>query len=132
MNMNIATHKDTGSPPRSGEDRDEVARRAYQLWEAGGRPAGRDLEFWLQAEAELHFARRSRSPKTGVSRDGPAHESPEASAPSPQPDRTEQSERRKRHAMLAVSSEGPHGPKLAGSKSRPGGSAALRRFATEP
>jgi hypothetical protein len=30
----------------------EVANRAYRLWESAGRPHGRDLEFWVQAEAE--------------------------------------------------------------------------------
>jgi hypothetical protein len=33
-----------------------VANRAYQLWEQAGRPHGRDLEFWIQAEAEVHAA----------------------------------------------------------------------------
>ncbi|RZN16386.1 DUF2934 domain-containing protein [Bradyrhizobium sp. Leo121] len=27
--------------------------RAHELWEQHGRPTGRDLEFWLQAEREL-------------------------------------------------------------------------------
>ncbi|WP_223970421.1 DUF2934 domain-containing protein [Bradyrhizobium sp. RD5-C2] len=27
--------------------------RARQLWEEAGRPAGRDLDFWLRAEREL-------------------------------------------------------------------------------
>ena len=31
----------------------EIALRAYQLWEAGGRQPGRDQQYWLQAEAEL-------------------------------------------------------------------------------
>ena len=30
-----------------------VSRLAYQLWENAGRPAGRDLEFWLAAEAKV-------------------------------------------------------------------------------
>ena len=30
-----------------------IASRAYQLWEAAGRPTERDLEFWLLAEQEL-------------------------------------------------------------------------------
>jgi hypothetical protein len=30
-----------------------IRRRAYARWEAAGRPAGRDLEFWLDAEAEF-------------------------------------------------------------------------------
>jgi len=36
--------------------RDAIAVRAYQLWESAGRPSGRDLEHWLQAEAELNAA----------------------------------------------------------------------------
>lgn len=35
-------------------DRDiEVARCAYSIWERAGRPDGRALEHWLQAEAEF-------------------------------------------------------------------------------
>jgi hypothetical protein len=34
-------------------EHDEIADRAYQLWEERGRPEGRDLEFWLEAEAEI-------------------------------------------------------------------------------
>jgi hypothetical protein len=36
----------------SSSRRSQIAARAYQLWEQAGRPAGRDLEFWLQAERE--------------------------------------------------------------------------------
>jgi len=32
---------------------DMVRARARELWELEGRPAGRDLDFWLQAEREL-------------------------------------------------------------------------------
>lgn len=32
-------------------DREDIARHAYRLWENHGRPEGRDLEFWLAAEA---------------------------------------------------------------------------------
>jgi hypothetical protein len=32
---------------------DDVARRAYQLYEARGGEPGRDIEDWLQAEREL-------------------------------------------------------------------------------
>ncbi|MGY4400795.1 DUF2934 domain-containing protein [Bradyrhizobium sp. USDA 3315] len=31
----------------------EVRARAHELWVQHGRPSGRDLEFWLQAEREL-------------------------------------------------------------------------------
>ena len=33
--------------------RQEIEARARELWEQNGCPAGRDLEFWLQAEAEI-------------------------------------------------------------------------------
>ncbi len=35
---------------------EQIARLAEQLWSEAGPPVGRDLEFWLKAEAE--FARR--------------------------------------------------------------------------
>jgi hypothetical protein len=31
----------------------EIARLAFSYWEKAGRPRGRDLEFWLQAESQL-------------------------------------------------------------------------------
>jgi hypothetical protein len=31
----------------------EIAKRAYALWELEGHPAGRDVDHWLAAEAEL-------------------------------------------------------------------------------
>jgi hypothetical protein len=30
-----------------------ISARAHELWELHGRPSGRDLEFWLQAESEI-------------------------------------------------------------------------------
>ncbi len=33
--------------------RDDIALLAYQMWEKNGRPAGQDLQFWLQAEHSL-------------------------------------------------------------------------------
>ena len=32
---------------------DQLRNRAYQIWERKGRPQGRDLEHWLEAEREL-------------------------------------------------------------------------------
>jgi len=32
---------------------DQLRIRAYQIWERKGRPQGRDLEHWLEAEREL-------------------------------------------------------------------------------
>ena len=33
--------------------KEDIKARARELWEQNGRPPGRDLEFWLQAEAEI-------------------------------------------------------------------------------
>ncbi len=32
---------------------DEIAAYAYKLWEAEGRPDGKDVDHWLQAKAHL-------------------------------------------------------------------------------
>jgi hypothetical protein len=42
----------------------EIARRAYTMWELEGRPAGRDLEHWLRAEAEFETTRHVQSQAT--------------------------------------------------------------------
>jgi hypothetical protein len=34
--------------------RSQVRARAYELWEEAGRPLGRDVEFWLEAERQLN------------------------------------------------------------------------------
>jgi hypothetical protein len=33
--------------------KEEIKARAWELWDKNGRPEGRDLEFWLQAETEI-------------------------------------------------------------------------------
>ena len=40
----------------------EIRLRSYLLWEAEGRPEGRDLEFWFLAKAQLDVESRSPSP----------------------------------------------------------------------
>ena len=35
-----------------------IGTRAQEIWEQNGRPSGRDLEFWLQAEAEIGERKR--------------------------------------------------------------------------
>ena len=32
---------------------DEIAKRAYELWEKAGKPEGRETEHWFQAEQEI-------------------------------------------------------------------------------
>jgi len=42
------------NPLRNGKPSEEDIRlRAYQKWEAAGRPGGDGMRFWLQAEQEL-------------------------------------------------------------------------------
>jgi hypothetical protein len=55
---------------------DEIARYAYHLWEAEGRPHGRDLEYWLQAEAHLKAHREYEKRVLQ-----PAQKSPESPVP---------------------------------------------------
>jgi hypothetical protein len=52
--------KDTVSQPatpapstKKGQTQDRIARRAYELYEQGGRQEGRALEDWLKAERQL-------------------------------------------------------------------------------
>jgi heme oxygenase len=51
---------------------DEISRRAYEIFVARGRPHGRDVEHWLEAEAQLkavipaRTARRVNRPGTST------------------------------------------------------------------
>ena len=38
----------------AGRIKQEITVRAREIWEQNGRPVGRDLEFWLQAESEIN------------------------------------------------------------------------------
>lgn len=40
----------------------EIRIRSYLLWEAEGRPQGRDMEFWFCAQAQLEAESRAPSP----------------------------------------------------------------------
>jgi hypothetical protein len=59
-------------PPSSlsKNERLEIAERAYELWTAAAHPTGQDMEFWLQAEAELAAAKYRRSRKASASEQG--------------------------------------------------------------
>jgi len=39
----------------------EISVRSYLLWEAEGRPHGRDMEFWFLAKAQLEIESRAPS-----------------------------------------------------------------------
>jgi len=46
---------------KSKQAREHIERCAYLIWEREGRPAGRALEHWVRAEAELLAKGRRRS-----------------------------------------------------------------------
>ena len=51
--------------------RGRIEERAYSLWESDGRPEGRALDYWLQAEQEIlaqSEAGEARSPQEGTKR----------------------------------------------------------------
>ena len=37
----------------SGVLREEVEKKAYHIWEAEGKPSGKDWDIWLRAEKEV-------------------------------------------------------------------------------
>ncbi len=40
--------------PKPADDREKIAKRAYELYEQRGRQDGHETEDWLQAEQEIH------------------------------------------------------------------------------
>ena len=42
----------------NGPTHEEIAQRAYEIFESSGRKPGRDLENWLAAESQLAGARK--------------------------------------------------------------------------
>ena len=49
---------------------DQMRRRAYELWEADGRPHGQDQQYWFRAMAELaaEAAKTIKPPRKRASR----------------------------------------------------------------
>jgi hypothetical protein len=71
MKQNTTIDKENSTSQQSSINQEQVAQRAYELWEAGGQPVGRDLEYWLQAEAELRSANQtSRSQMSSAQESG--------------------------------------------------------------
>ena len=44
---------------------EDIAICAYLIWESEGRPEGRDVNDWLQAEVQLHVASKLDQAETG-------------------------------------------------------------------
>jgi len=55
--------------PENGPSHEEIAKRAYKLFEKKGRAPGHDMENWLQAEAQL-MADRKAKPETRQNSNG--------------------------------------------------------------
>ena|SRR2546421_9716084 len=66
----------------SNADRGQIASTAYTLWEQAGRPAGRDMEFWLEAERRIQ---RIQDPRPKAKAEEKTPRSPVARAPMPAP-----------------------------------------------
>ena len=49
----------TALQAKNGPTSDEIAQRARELYEKSGCPGGRDEEFWLDAERQLHDERKA-------------------------------------------------------------------------
>jgi hypothetical protein len=58
------TERRSGKMRRMSASYEEIAKRAFEIWERQGRPAGCDLEHWLQAEAELRQQQDGKKPKS--------------------------------------------------------------------
>jgi hypothetical protein len=50
----------TGATRESGFSNEEIAARAYEIYEREGRSDGRAMDHWLQAENELQAERQNR------------------------------------------------------------------------
>jgi len=52
-NTNKVSLKQTESTCASGALREEIQKKAYHIWEAEGKPSGKDWDIWLRAEKEV-------------------------------------------------------------------------------
>lgn len=69
----------------SSANEQEIAKRAYAIWEREGRPHGRNVEHWLTAERELN-AGMSREASIDTDGASPAGQKKRtAAAPNPKP-----------------------------------------------
>ena len=78
---------------------DQIAQRAYEIYERDGRRDGRDMDHWLQAERELR-EERGRSRQTASQGDGRvSDQSREAASRPPRPEEAPRSARRHQASM---------------------------------
>ncbi len=53
--------RNTTATKTTGISLDKIAARAYQIWQANGRPDGHDQDHWFQAERELRASQGARA-----------------------------------------------------------------------
>ena len=93
------SEKSTESTQRMTFSSDEIAARAYQIYERDGRADGRDMDHWLQAERELR-EERSRGDSAAISarpEQNRAEVSPRATSPARPPRADEAPRSARRH-----------------------------------
>lgn len=76
----------TGQLGMSQPTHDEIAVRAYQIWELRGSIHGIDTQTWLEAERELHARAQAADPKAAAAEHhhkAAATEEPKAEASTP-------------------------------------------------
>jgi len=56
----------------NSSNRDQILSKAYEIWEAEGRPSGKDMEHWLQAELVLAKAKTPAKAKPRAKAKAPA------------------------------------------------------------
>lgn len=61
------------------DQRDRILVKAYEIWEAEGRPQGRDMEHWMKAELEIGTNKAKAKAKPAAKK--PAAKKPAAKKP---------------------------------------------------
>jgi hypothetical protein len=80
MNVPAQISATTTNPPQMKPSAAHIAQLAYQKWEQQGQPAGRDQEFWLQAEKQLLSETKQRQSKLAQPLSSPKIESVQKAA----------------------------------------------------
>ena len=62
-------------------NREKVLKKAYEIWEAEGRPHGRDMEHWLKAELMIGGTPAKKAPAKKAPAKKPAAKKPAAKKP---------------------------------------------------
>jgi len=47
-------------------DEAQISAAAYQMWDKAGRPSGRDMDFWLEAETQVRARAQADPPSSST------------------------------------------------------------------